>query len=68
MRELAGLPGVTFEAPGIVGQALDWRQGGMDVTDGLHLGAATDCTALLTFDRKLAKIAEQHSALQVVEP
>jgi predicted nucleic-acid-binding protein len=67
-RELAGLPGVTLEAPGVVAQALDWMQGGMDFADALHLGAAKDCAVFLTFDRKLAKVAEQQSTLQVAEP
>jgi predicted nucleic-acid-binding protein len=68
LRELAGLPGVTLEAPGVVAQALDWMQDSMDFADALHLGAAKDCTAFLTFDRKLTKIAERQSALQIVEP
>jgi predicted nucleic-acid-binding protein len=68
LRALAGLPGVSIEEPAVLGHALDAFDSGMDFADALHLGAAKDCTAFLTFDRKLTKLAEQRSTLQVVEP
>jgi predicted nucleic-acid-binding protein len=57
LRALGGLPGVTFEEPGKVAQALDWLGAGMDFADALHLAKAADCTAFMTFDRQLARRA-----------
>ena len=65
LRALGGLPGVTFEEPGKVAQALDWLAAGMDFADALHLTKAADCSAFMTFDRKLAKKAKPLGALPV---
>lgn len=65
LRALGGLAGVTFEEPGKVAQALDWLAAGMDFADALHLTKAADCTAFVTFDRKLAKKAKMLGALPV---
>lgn len=65
LQALGGLPGVTFEEPGKVAQALDWLAAGMDFADALHLTKAADCTAFVTFDRKLAKKAKALGALPV---
>lgn len=58
LRALAGLPGVTIEAPAHLALALDWTGKGMDFADALHLAGADHCTAFVTFDRKLAKQAK----------
>jgi predicted nucleic-acid-binding protein len=68
LRGLAGLPGVTFEEPALVAQALDWMADGMDFADALHLGKAGGCEAFLTFDRKLAKAASGLTDLRIEEP
>ena len=59
LRDLAGLPQLTIEAPDQVANALDWFVQGMDFADALHLAAAKQagCEALATFDRKLATAA-----------
>jgi predicted nucleic-acid-binding protein len=68
LRGLAGLPGVTVEKPPVLAQALDWMESGMDFADALHLAKAADCTAFLSFDRKLAKTAAGRSAVKVESP
>ena len=65
LRALGGLPGVTFEEPGKIAQALDWLAAGMDFADALHLTSAVDCSAFVTFDRKLAKRAKALGSLTV---
>ena len=66
LRALGGLPGVTFEEPSEVAQALDWLGAGMDFADALHLAKATaHCTSFATFDRRLAKKARALGALPV---
>lgn len=67
-RDLAGLPGVTVETPAALAMALDWMEGGMDFADALHLARAEGCTAFLSFDRRLAKIAAGRSTVTVTEP
>jgi predicted nucleic-acid-binding protein len=68
LRALAGLPGVTVEAPASLALALDWMAEGMGFSDALHLAKAEGCTAFLSFDRKLAKIAAGRSPIAVEEP
>lgn len=62
---LAGLPGVTVEEPAALAAALDWTREGMDFADALHLARSQACAAFLSFDRKLAKIAKNRSAVPV---
>ena len=57
LRALAGLPGVTVENPGLLGEALDQTMRGMDFADALHLGAAARCESTLTFDGRLIRAA-----------
>lgn len=68
LRNLAGLPGVTVQDPARLAQALDWTASGMDFADALHLSAAVDCTAFLSFDAKLAKAAAGRSVVPVEHP
>lgn len=65
LRGLAGLPGVSVEEPAALAAALDWTREGMDFADALHLARSHGCTAFLSFDRKLAKIAKNRSAVPV---
>ncbi len=57
LRRFAGLPGVSVENPALLADALDRAEKGMDFADALHLGAATQCEAMLTFDRRFIELA-----------
>ncbi|MFZ5616993.1 MAG: type II toxin-antitoxin system VapC family toxin [Pseudomonadota bacterium] len=65
---LAGLPGVSVEEAAALAAALDWTREGMDFADALHLARSQSCAAFLSFDRKLAKIAKNRSAVPVESP
>jgi len=67
-RGLAGVPGVSVEAPALLAQALDWMSAGMDFADALHLAKADGCAAFLSFDRRLAKVAAKLATLAVETP
>lgn len=58
LRAFAGLPGTTIEDEALVATALDRVERGMDFADALHLGKASHCEAMVTFDRKLIKAAK----------
>jgi predicted nucleic-acid-binding protein len=66
LRRIGGLPGVTLEEPDAIAQALDWMTAGLDFADALHLARVANCTAFITFDRKLAKRAKSLEALDVL--
>jgi predicted nucleic-acid-binding protein len=57
LRDFLSLATVTAENPVRVSRALAWAQAGMDFADALHLAAAEDCEAFITFDRLLVKAA-----------
>jgi predicted nucleic-acid-binding protein len=65
LRRFGGLPGVTFEEPAQVAQALDWLENGRDFADALHLARSSHCTVFVTFDRKLARRAKGWSPIPV---
>lgn len=67
LRAFAGLPGVSVESPLMLSAALEQAEAGMDCADALHLGAASHCEIMLTFDRKFIKAAEK-SMLKAEEP
>lgn len=67
LRAFAGLPGVAVENPGLLAEALDRAEAGMDFADALHLGAAARCDAMLTFDRRFIEQA-QDSTVRTLEP
>ena len=67
-RDLAGLPGITVEEPAKLARALDWMRRGTDFADALHLAKADECTAFLSFDRDLAKLAKMSGSTPVEEP
>ena len=60
LRAFAGLSGIILENPGLLAEALDHAEAGMDFADALHLGASAHCESLLTFDRKFAVAAQKH--------
>lgn len=68
LRGLAGLAQVRIEEPAMLAQALDWMERGMDFADALHLARSAQCSAFLTFDRRLAKRAAEVEAIAVVVP
>lgn len=68
LKAVAGLPNVTVEEPALLAQALDWMDQGMDLADAMHLARANACTAFLSFDRKLAKLAAGRSLVAVERP
>ncbi len=57
LRAFAGLRGVTVENPARLAAALGHAERGMDFADALHLGAAEECEAMLTFDRRFVEVA-----------
>ena len=68
LRAFAGLPGVTFEDGGLIARALDWTEQGMDFADALHLGRSDGCSAFMSFDRKLARIAARLCDVEIALP
>lgn len=68
LRAFAGLPNVSLQEPERVAAALKWADGGMDFADALHLAAAADCEAFVTFDQKMAKASEGLNTPVVREP
>jgi hypothetical protein len=54
---LAGLSGVFVEEPVLLATAIEWMR-----------AKAGDCTAFLSFDKKLAKPAKGHSGVPVEAP
>lgn len=68
LRAFAGLPNVTLQEPERVAAALAWAEGGMDFADALHLAAAADCEAFVTFDLKMAKASEGLNTPAVRQP
>ena len=67
LRAFAGLPGLSVESPAVLSEALDHAERGMDFADALHLGAATRCEALLTFDLRFIEQAGE-VPVRVMEP
>ena len=67
LRAFAGLPGVSVESPAVLSDALDQAERGLDFVDALHLGAAAQCEALLTFDLRFIEQAGD-MAVRVMEP
>jgi predicted nucleic acid-binding protein len=58
IRYFAGLPTVTVEDGAVVAAALDLTERGMDFADALHLGKASHCSGMASFDRKFVKAAK----------
>jgi predicted nucleic-acid-binding protein len=68
LRNFAGLPHVVLEDSQRAVRALDWADQGMDFADALHLSAAEDCDAFLTFDKRMGRAAVAAGASTVREP
>jgi predicted nucleic acid-binding protein len=59
LSAFAGLESVTLEDAPLAPRALDWVSQGMDFADAVHLAKAEACDAMVTFDRRFAKIARK---------
>ena len=68
LRSFAGLPHVRLADPSVIATALDLMDAGMDFADAVHLQAARECDALISFDRDLAKVAARLGTLPVRAP
>ena len=68
LAAFAGLPGVFLEDPVLAEKALDWTGRGMDFADALHLAKAGGCDAFMTFDQRLAAVANVLSEVKVRAP
>ncbi|MDE0224384.1 MAG: type II toxin-antitoxin system VapC family toxin [Gammaproteobacteria bacterium] len=71
LRRFLGVPTVTAESAGRVGQALSWYEEGLDFADALHLASATEAGAerLATFDGTFRRQAEaKGTAVSVITP
>ena len=68
LAAFAGLPRVTLEDPGLAAKALEWMQHGMDFADALHLAKAQGCAAFVSFDQRLAAVANPLSDLKIRAP
>jgi predicted nucleic acid-binding protein len=68
LRAFAGLPRVSVEDLGMVVQALDLSENGVDFADALHLVAAGHCETFATFDQAFVKRAKQAGLSKVGLP
>ena len=68
LAAFAGLPRVTLEDPALAAKALDWTRHGVDFADALHLAKAQGCEAFVSFDQRLAAVANALSDLKVRTP
>jgi predicted nucleic-acid-binding protein len=57
LENLAGLPNVRVENPDRLALALQWRVGGLDIADALHIAASHG--DFVTFDEKLVRRARR---------
>jgi predicted nucleic acid-binding protein len=68
LRAFAGLPRVSVENAALTAFALDCAERGMDFADALHLGAASECEAMLTFDQGFIRSAAALGDKRVAKP
>ena len=68
LRRLVDLPNVTAENRPAAQSALAWAELGMDFADALHLAASASFDGILSFDKKLARVAARLGAPAVREP
>ena len=68
LAAFAGLPRLTLEDPGLAAKALDWTRQGIDFADALHLAKAQGCEAFVSFDQRLAAVANALSDVTIRAP
>lgn len=65
-EHLLGLANVMVEDEALLEAALNLYRQGFDFADALHWAASSDCTALLTFDRR--RLADRSRKLKLMPP
>jgi predicted nucleic acid-binding protein len=68
LQAFCGLPTVATDQSAIVVRAFELAAEGMDFADSLHLAAAAQHEAFVSFDDDLAKIAKRVGGLDVRRP
>lgn len=71
LQRFLGIPTVTAESAGRLGQALAWYEEGFDFADALHLASASEAGAdrLATFDGRFRLLAEESgTAVTLIRP
>jgi predicted nucleic-acid-binding protein len=68
LTAFAGLPRVTLEDPVLAAKALDWARSGLDFAYALHLAKGEGCEAFVTFDQRLAAVANPLNDVTVRAP
>jgi predicted nucleic-acid-binding protein len=69
-RKIFGLPNVSLTPghAGLIAQALEWHEKGLDFADALHLSLSQHHAAMKTFDEKFIKKAKKLSKCPVEKP
>lgn len=62
LRAFGGLATVAIDQAGLVAEALDRTDDGMDFADALHLGGSAHCKKMVTFDRRFVTAASATQA------
>ena len=68
LRNLLGLPNVHLTNAGLIAQALQWHERGLDFADAVHLAFSQQFTELYTFDDKFVKKADGLTRCVVKKP
>jgi predicted nucleic-acid-binding protein len=68
LTAFSGLPQVTLEDPSLAAKALEWTRHGMDFAAALPLAKAQGCEAFVSFDQRLATVANPLSDLKIRAP
>lgn len=68
LKILLGLPNVQLSNAGLVVQALEWHENGLDFADAFHLAQSQSCSAMYTFDAKFIKRARGLTSCNVQQP
>jgi predicted nucleic-acid-binding protein len=68
LRSLFGLPNVHLNNAGLIAQALQWHEQGLDFADALHLAFSQQFTEFYTFDDKFVRRAEGLTKCVVKKP
>lgn len=66
-RKVCGLPNVSLRDPGLVAQAIDWHEAGLDFADAMHLATVGELP-FRTFDKDLVSAGRRIAARAVAEP
>jgi predicted nucleic-acid-binding protein len=67
-NSLFGLSNVTLQEQGVIHDAIELHQQGLDFADAIHLTESRDAESFVTFDKKLIKTATKITSFPVTEP